>query len=147
MTMKSVFSQAGWELVYDLRAAVADGDIATVRALAAAPEDDAAEQLGIMAFSMLTQYTGVRPAADTVLLTARVLHRHLNRYLTGRDITVADVVDILTPVLHGERPPTWVEIPVFMGALVGFLMPDDAAAEQRLRADLEPLWARAMEAP
>ncbi len=59
-------------------------------------------------------------------------------------MTVNHVVDILVPLLAGNPLPDWVDRPVILATLVGFLMPD-GAAEDRLRDDLEPVWAGAME--
>lgn len=144
--MKSAFSQAGWEYVYDLRAAVQEGDVGRVRELAQAADDEVATQVGVMTPSLLALYTGLYPDDATVLITARVLHRHLNRYDVDAKMKVADFVEIVTSILHGTDTPTWLDAPAFMCALVGFLMPE-GEAEVRMRADLEPLWARTMEAP
>lgn len=145
--MKSVFSQEGWEFVYDVRDAVRDGDVTRLRSLANGATETEGQQIGTMALTMLSQYTGLRPDKDTVLVTARVLQRHLERYDPDLPMSVNDFAEVLTAMLHGTPTPTWLDAPAFTSALVGFLMPDDPEAEQRLRADLEPLWARAMEAP
>ncbi|MGC5249334.1 hypothetical protein ACPXB3_20695 [Gordonia sp. DT219] len=143
-TVNSVFPQAGWEMVYDLRAAVRNGDVAAVSALVGQVDVEQARQLGAMAPSLLVQYTGTQTSPETVRLTARTLHRHLAPFDTRNSLTVNHIVEILTPLLAGNPLPDWADRPMFLASLVGFLMPD-GAAEERVRADLEPLWARAME--
>ncbi|GAB26105.1 hypothetical protein GOPIP_092_00230 [Gordonia polyisoprenivorans NBRC 16320 = JCM 10675] len=143
-TAHSVFPHAGWEMVYDLRAAVRDGDVDAVSALVGQVDVEQARQLGMMAPTLLAQYTGTHPSPETIRLTARTLHRHLARFDTRHALTVNHVVDILVPLLAGNPLPDWVDRPVILATLVGFLMPD-GAAEDRLRDDLEPVWAGAME--
>ncbi len=129
-------------MVYDLRAAVRAADTAAVASLVDKIDVDSARQLGAMAPTLLALYTGDHTSPDVVRLAARTLHRHLALYDTS--LTVNDLVAIFEPLLAGQPLPEWTNKPVLYSTLVGFLMPDGAAEEQ-LRSDLEPLWARAME--
>ncbi|MDL9937741.1 hypothetical protein QSJ18_13390 [Gordonia sp. ABSL1-1] len=138
----SAFPQSGWELIYDLRDAVRAGATGTVHRLVDRIDDPDLTQLATMAHTMLGYYLGFSPTDEKLRITARVLHIHLAAYDDG--ISILDIDDVLTAVMKQQPLPRWLNPGLFFGTLVAFLLPD-GDAEMKMREDLEPLWARAME--
>lgn len=144
--MPSVFSSAGWAFVDEVRDAVRHRDVGRLYALVDGMTVEFAEQVGTMAPALLMYHTGTNPSPETVLLTARVLHRHLFRYQPEHAADVPDFAEAIDACIRGTDLPAWVRPVIFASSVVGFLLPDGADGEELCRT-LEPLWSDGDGAP
>ncbi|MDL9937743.1 hypothetical protein QSJ18_13400 [Gordonia sp. ABSL1-1] len=141
----SIFSEAGWDGAYQIRAAINSDDAERFGELSEALSHEVAVQVTMIGESLLRTMIDNDPTPGVLAGAAAVLAPHMRRFLGSSNLLPVHAEELIRTELRLQECPPWASRAQAMMFFFGFLAPVDDAAFMDFRLRGEPLWAKAIE--